>query len=36
MVGVILFRAQPFHNGHMNMVKKAYEVCFNERKGPIS
>ena len=27
MVGCILFRAQPFHNGHMNMVKKAYEDC---------
>ena len=27
MVGVILFRAQPFHNGHMNMVKKAYWDC---------
>lgn len=24
-VGVILFRAQPFHNGHLEMVKKAYE-----------
>ena len=27
MLGCILFRAQPFHNGHMNMVKKAYEDC---------
>ena len=27
MTGVILFRAQPFHNGHMNMVKKAYSDC---------
>lgn len=27
MVGCILFRGQPFHNGHMNMVKKAYEDC---------
>ena len=25
MTGVILFRAQPFHNGHMNMIKKALE-----------
>ena len=25
MTGVILFRAQPFHNGHLNMVAKAYE-----------
>lgn len=25
MVGVILFRAQPFHNGHLNMTQKAYE-----------
>lgn len=27
MVGVILFRAQPFHNGHLNMVQKAYADC---------
>lgn len=27
MTGVILFRGQPFHNGHLNMVKKAYEDC---------
>lgn len=27
MTGVILFRAQPFHLGHLNMVKKAYEDC---------
>lgn len=27
MVGVILFRAQPFHNGHLNMVQKAYDDC---------
>lgn len=27
MVGVILFRAQPFHNGHLNMVQKAYSDC---------
>lgn len=25
MTGVILFRAQPFHNGHLNMIKKAVE-----------
>ena len=25
MTGVILFRAQPFHNGHLSMVQKAYE-----------
>ena len=25
MTGVILFRAQPFHNGHLNMIKKAAE-----------
>lgn len=28
MVGVILFRAQPFHKGHMNMVTKAYADCI--------
>ena len=27
MTGVILFRAQPFHEGHMNMIVKAYEDC---------
>ena len=27
MTGVILFRGQPFHNGHLSMVKKAYEDC---------
>jgi phosphopantetheine adenylyltransferase len=27
MTGVVLFRAQPFHNGHLNTVKKAYEDC---------
>lgn len=27
MTGVILFRAQPFHNGHLNMIKKAYQDC---------
>lgn len=27
MVGVILFRAQPFHRGHLNMVQKAYSDC---------
>ena len=27
MVGVILFRAQPFHNGHLYMIKKAYSDC---------
>ena len=27
MTGVILFRAQPFHNGHLNMVSKAFEDC---------
>lgn len=31
MVGVILFRAQPFHNGHLNMVQKAYEDCAANR-----
>lgn len=25
MTGVILFRAQPFHNGHLNMIQKAFE-----------
>ena len=25
MTGVILFRAQPFHKGHLNMVQKAFE-----------
>ena len=28
MVGVILFRAQPFHNGHLFMVKKALQDCM--------
>ena len=27
MVGVILFRAQPFHRGHLNMIQKAYADC---------
>ena len=27
MTGVILFRAQPFHNGHLNMVQKAFQDC---------
>ena len=27
MTGVILFRAQPFHNGHLNMIRKAYCDC---------
>lgn len=27
MTGVILFRAQPFHLGHLHMVNKAYEDC---------
>lgn len=27
MTGVILFRAQPFHEGHLNMIKKALEDC---------
>lgn len=27
MTGVILFRAQPFHNGHMNMINKAFSDC---------
>lgn len=27
MVGVILFRAQPFHRGHLNMVQKAFSDC---------
>ena len=25
MTNIILFRAQPFHNGHLNMIKKAFE-----------
>ena len=29
MVGVILFRAQPFHNGHLYMVKQAFKDCKN-------
>lgn len=28
MVGVILFRAQPFHNGHLYMVKTAFNDCM--------
>ena len=27
MTGVILFRAQPFHNGHLNMINKAFDDC---------
>ena len=27
MTGVILFRAQPFHNGHLNMIQKAFQDC---------
>jgi nicotinamide mononucleotide adenylyltransferase len=29
MTGVILFRAQPFHNGHLNMINKAFDdyIC---------
>ena len=27
MTGVILFRAQPFHNGHLHMVKQAIKDC---------
>ena len=27
MTGVILFRAQPFHNGHLSMIKKAVNDC---------
>ena len=27
MTGVILFRAQPFHNGHLQMVRKAFQDC---------
>ena len=27
MTGVVLFRAQPFHNGHLNTIKKAFEDC---------
>ena len=27
MVGCILFRGQPFHNGHLNMISKAYQDC---------
>lgn len=27
MTGVILFRAQPLHNGHMSMIQKAYRDC---------
>ena len=29
MVGVILFRAQPFHNGHLHMVKRALVDCMS-------
>lgn len=28
MVGVILFRAQPFHKGHLFMVRKALQDCM--------
>lgn len=27
MTGVILFRAQPFHHGHLHMVVKAFQDC---------
>ena len=27
MTGVILFRAQPFHNGQLSMIKKAFQDC---------
>ena len=27
MTGVILFRAQPLHNGHLNTIIKAYKDC---------
>lgn len=27
MFGAILFRAQPFHNGHLHMIKTAYADC---------
>ena len=28
MTGIILFRAQPFHNGHLAQIKRAYEdIC---------
>lgn len=27
MTGVILFRAQPFHNGHMHTIKQAFNDC---------
>lgn len=30
MTGVILFRAQPFHNGHLSIVKQAFEDCRKE------
>lgn len=29
MLGVILFRAQPFHNGHLAMVRKALLDCID-------
>lgn len=29
MTGVILFRAQPFHNGHLKMIKDALRDCMN-------
>ena len=28
MTGVILFRAQPFHNGHLHMIKKACQDMY--------
>jgi citrate lyase synthetase len=31
MVGVILFRAQPFHRGHLKMVQKAYKDCAENK-----
>ena len=35
MTGVILFRAQPFHNGHLHMVHKAFWDCVVHGGGEL-
>lgn len=35
MTGVILFRAQPFHNGHLHMVKTAIKDCISNLNSDL-
>ena len=35
MTGVILFRAQPFHCGHLHMIEKAYSDCVERNGGEL-